>query len=985
MTPYVRRLTLLGSAASAAMMIASAASAQNAAPLTEAPAGAGGDAAALDTIVVTGTRLQASGFTTPVPVTVTSAAKIQERAKVNIADSLNELPSFQPTQGPTQAQKNASSTQGGSTLDLRGLGGGRTLVLLDGKRYITPDVSGIPTNLIDRVEVVTGGASAQYGSDAVAGVINFILNDRLEGIKAGAQYGFSQHGDNLEPAVNFAVGHSFADGKIHVIAGADWSKNEGVSSQYDRDWGLQEYNVIGLGSARGNLPANLLTPYGQYANMTTGGIINKGPLAGTAFGAGGSTYQFNYGSIVGANNNNMVGGLNNNYGLTPTSQQRIEQPTSRLSTLMRATFDVTPDTSVYIEGSYAQNRVDTSSSFSIRSSEIGEVPILASNPYLPAAVAAQVAATGSTVSVGGVNVPGFNLGRLWTDLGQWGAVDTNRTYRGVAGVKTNLWHDWKLDAFFQYMEWDQDNLLFPVNKARFFQAAYAVRDASGNIVCGPLSSNPYFLNQSAAARATLIANAAVGGGGACVPLNPFGPNNNKAAQSYIRQNYDQSVVTKQLSGSATISGSPFSTWAGPVSLAFGGEWRRDSNNNTGDSVAQNGGYYEFNATPLVGSQGVYEGFAEVGVPLLKDSPIGKSLNFDGAVRRTHYEYSGWVTTWKVGGNYEPTDWLRIRATESRDIKAPTVGNLFSVGGGALWPVVVQVTDPATGKVSSVNTSVQGASAGSTSVKPEVANTFTGGFVLSPRWGFLNGLRISADYFNITVDGLISSLTPPTVLQRYYAGQAQYAQYITFDPNAVGGIGRVVGTVTNQNQLKTDGVDLNIDYRVPLSDWNIPGQLSISTLVTWVDQLATFTTVGTSVSKANRVGGDVFGSQGGPVPRYRGTVTVNYNLGRFGSTVQVRGFSGFRFGTNLIGPGQAGYSPALSNSINDNSMPGTAYWSLQLRYDVLREGSRSLQVYAQADNLFDKDPPGGAIVMTQGGGIPYDLIGRTFKIGARFTM
>ena len=967
-----RRLALLASAATATFMIASSAFAEDAPKAADA----------VDAIVVTGTRLQASGFTTPVPVTVTSAAKIQERAKVNIAESLNELPSFQPTQGPTQAQKNASSTQGGSTLDLRGLGGGRTLVMLDSHRFIVPDVSAIPVNLLDRVEVVTGGASAQYGSDAVTGVVNFIINDKLEGIKAGAQYGFSQRGDNHEPALNFAVGHSFAEGKIHVIAGVDWSKNDGVSSQYDRDWGQLEYGVVGLAAnhAALGLPGNLLVPHGQYASMTTGGLITTGPLRGTAFGPGGTTYAFQYGPIVGQNSGNMVGGPNNNPGLTPTSQQRIEQPTSRFASLGRVTFEVTPSTTLGIEGSYAQNRVDTRSSFSVRTSEVGDIPILASNPYLPAAVAAQVAATGSTISVGGVPTPGFMLGRLNTDLGQWGALDTNRTYRGLVTLKSNIWRDWKLDTYFQYMEWDQDNLLFPVNQARFYQAAYAVRDpATGNIVCGPTSSNPYFLAKAPAAQATLNANLLVGKGGSCVPLNPFGPNNNQAAQAYIRQSVDQDVVTKQLSGAATINGSPFSTWAGPVSLAFGGEWRRDSNNNTGDSVALNGGYYEFNATPLVGSQGVYEGFAEVGIPLLKDSQFGKALNFDGAVRRTHYEYSGWTTTYKVGGNYQPNDWLMVRATESRDIKAPTVGNLFSVGGGALWPVNVLSNG------AFVATSVQGASAGSTTVKPEVANTFTGGFVLTPKWGFLNGFRMSVDYYNIVVNGLISSLTPPTVLQRYYAGQTQYAQYITFDPSALGGIGKVTGVTTNQNQLKTDGVDLNIDYRIPLSDFNVPGQLTMSALVTWVDELATFSTVGTSVTKANRVGGDVYGSQGGPVPRYRSTITFNYNLNRFGATLQTRMFSGFQFGTNFVGPGQRNYSTSLSNSINDNSMPGMAYWSLQLRYDVIRQGSRSLQVYASADNLFDKDPPAASIVMTQGGGIPYDLIGRTFKVGARFTM
>jgi len=940
----------------------------------------------LDEIVVTGTRLQASGFTTPTPVTVQGAAKIQERARVNVAESLNELPSFQPTQGPAQAQKNASSTQGGSTLDLRGLGGGRTLLMIDSHRLISPDVSNIPTNLLDRVEVVTGGASAQYGSDAVAGVVNFILNDRLEGLRLNAQYGFSQRGDNKEPAINAAFGHAFADGKIRMIVGADWSKNDGVDSQYERGWGRREPGVVGLPANRAaGLPANLLTDYAQWSNMTTGGVVNSGPLRGLVFGPGGSTSQFVYGSPLGANN--MVGSRDNpNYGLTSTSQQRLLNPTRRLATLARFNFEVTPDTTVSIEGAYSRNQVRTDSSFSIRTSEatIGDIPILATNPYLPAAVAARIAATGSTINVGGQQVPGFLLGRLNTDLGQWGAIVTNNVYRGVASVKSKIWRDWTLDAYFQYSEVSQDNNLFPVNTARFYQAAYAVRDpATGNIVCGPTATNPYFLSKSAAQRDILNANIANGGvfaSGSCVPLNPFGPNNNAAAQDYIRADFKQVVSTRQLVGAAAISGSPFATWAGPVNLAFGGEWRRDSQHQNSDNVAINGGYYEFNATPLDGSSGVYEGFAEVGVPLLKDSSWGRALDFNGAVRRTHYQYSGWVTTWKVGGTYDPTDWLRIRATESRDIRAPSLGNLFGVGGGALWPVSVRLPDGST-----IATSVQGATNGSLDVKPEIANTFTGGFVLTPKWGMLDGLRVSVDYYNIKVNGTIGSLSPPTVLQRYYAGQTQYAQFITFDPSAPGGIGRITGTTTNLNKLKTSGVDLAVDYTVPLDHFNIPGRLNVTALVTWVNEMTTVSTVGSTTTESNRVGGDVYGSQGGPIPRYRSNVTVNYDLGKFGATVQARMFSGFQFGTNFVGPGQVGYSPTLPNSINDNSAPGLAYWSLQLRYNVIDEGARRLQIYGTADNLFDKDPPPAALVMTQGGGIPYDLIGRTFRIGARLTM
>ena len=981
MTSNVRRLMLLASAATATAMFGSAAWAQSAPPLPTQNAAAPSANDAVDQIVVTGTRLQASGFTTPTPVTVQSSLAIQERGKQNIADALNEIPSFQPSSGPTQAQRNACSTCSASTVDLYGLGSGRTLILLDGRRFVglspggQPDLGNIPTNLIDRVETVTGGASAQYGSDAVAGVVNFILNDKLEGIKANAQYGFSQRGDALEPGVNFAVGHTFADGKIHVIAGVDWSKNEGTGTQYTRDWGKLEPGVVGLTASRpAGTPANVVTNYQEWSAETTGGIITAGPLRGTAFGPGGAPYQFNYGSLVGPTL--MVGGPNNNYGLSYTSQQRLENPTSRFSALSRVTFDVTDSTQVFIEGSFGRNRVNNNSSFSQQDN--GDIPVLTSNPYLPASVAAQAIATRSTISVGGAQVPGFMLGRLNTDLGQWGGIQTNKVYRGVVGFKTNLWRDWKMDGYFQYGENDEDVDLFPVNTARFYQAAYAVKDpTSGNIVCGPTSTNPFFLNKNAKQQAILNTDLAIGSPGPCVPLNLFGPNaNSTAARNYIRQNYDNSYVTKQLVGAINFSGSPFSTWAGPVNLAFGGEWRRDSSNNSGDQVALNGGYTEVNFTALTGSNGVYEGYAETGVPLLKDSMIGKSLDLDAAIRHTHYEYSGWVTTWKIGGTYEPTGWLRVRATESRDIKAPTVANLFSQGSVVLF----QATNPANG----VTDSLASKTVGNPNLLPEVANTFTGGFVVSPKWGFLNGFRMSVDYFDIKLNGAIGSISAPQVLQRYSAGQTQYAQYITFD-NSPLGISLISAPSANLNTLKTNGIELEADYRVPLSDFNVPGRLDITARAVNTIRLGTYSTVGGVTTQSNRVGGTAFGDQSGPVPRWKSTITFNYDVGRFGTTIQTRMFSDFLYGTQYIGPGQAGYSPALPNSIGNNHVPGLAYWNMQIRYNLIQEGSRTLQLWASADNLFDKDPPILAWSMSQAGGIPYDFVGRTFKIGARFTM
>jgi outer membrane receptor protein involved in Fe transport len=974
MTDISRRALLLASASAACAMMASSSWAQDAA---KAPG-------QVEEVVVTGSRLQASGFTTPTPVTVVGEARIEDRAKVNIADALNEIPSFQPTQGPSQATRNVSGQQGASTIDLRGLGAGRTLVLLDGRRYVpvapsgVVDVSVIPTNLIQRVEVVTGGASAQYGSDAVAGVVNFILNDKLEGLKATAQYGFSEHGDNLEPAINIAAGHGFLGGRLHVIAGADYSKNDGVGSQYSRDWGRKETGIVSLGANRpAGTPANVLANYQEFSALTTGGLITSGPLKGTAFDGGGNPYPFQYGSLVGPTL--MVGGPSNgNYGNSFTSQQNLVNPTERLSTLARANFELTPSVNLYGEFSYSRNVVNTQG-YSLQNlgnatlggtSATGGFQIGITNPYLPASIVSAMKADG---------IAAFDLGRLSTDIGIWHGNATTTVLRGVVGAKGEVFGNWKWDAYLQDGESAQANVMFPTDKARLMAASDVITGPNGQPMCAPIATNPYFTSApSALELANRIADL---GSATCVPANLIGINKVSAdAANYIRSEFNQAVIVRQYVAAANLSGSPFSTWAGPVSVAAGGEYRRDSAYQSADpnGVGLRGGFLEFNGTPLSGSNDVAEGFFETGAPLLRDSMFGKALDFNAAVRETHYQLSGYVTTWKVGATYDPVDWFRIRVTKSRDINAPRISQLFSQGGGANYVV----TNPSNG----VTDSVQGRTNGNPGLTPEVADTFTGGFVFSPKWEWASGFRMSVDYYNITINGVISSLQPPQIVDRYYRlGQTQYAPYFLFDNSALG-FSRVTGTFVNLDQLKASGVDFEADYRVPIERVGAPGRLSVTALASFANQLATIDVTGGVTTVTDRVGQTTgAGTQGGPIPKWRETITFDYNVGNLGVTLQSRIFSGFVANTNLVGPNSPNYNPAAGNSINDNFAPGGIYWNTQLRYDIRKSPDHTLQAFLNIDNLFDKDPPAYALSLTSAGGIPYDFVGRSFKVGFRLTL
>jgi len=950
---------LLISTAAAATSFASAALAQDAAPPPVAAADAG---EAVETIVVTGTRLQASGFTAPTPVTVTGSQAIENRAKLNVAEALNEIPAFIPSSGPSQATRNFSAALGFSTVDLRGLGAGRTLVLLDGRRLVpgTPsglvDVSVIPTNLIDRVETVTGGASAAYGSDAVAGVVNFVLRDRLEGVRGGVQAGTSEHGGNTEYGANIAVGHGFLDDKLHVIAGVDWSRNDGILSQYEREWGAREAGYVGLSANRpAGVPANVLG-YGHHMTaMTPGGIINNGPLRGTAFGPGGVPFKWDYGTLAGPTY--QLGG--DGFGYSDSSIRHLVHPTERLVSLVRLNYDVSPTTTLYVEGGFARGRVNTQGS---EPRTPDPVLITLANPYIPAATRAAMVAAGIT---------SFNLGRYSDEFGPGTNEAINKMQRGVVGAKGTIFGKWNWEAFVGSGRTITHAAFRNASSTRFYQAVNAVMGPNGVPVCGDVTTTPWFRGKDANRQQQILDTINFTGSSksnVCAPFNPFGKGSpSQASIDYIRTEFDQRIIITQNVAAANVSGSPFSTWAGPVQVAFGAEGRRDGAKQNADNCGINACNDGVNLVPLEGSSAVYEFFGETGIPLLKDSRFGRSLEFNGAIRRTHYRYSGWVTTWKVGGTYEPTDWLRLRATQSRDIAAPSVTQLFQLGAAN----GLAITHPITG----VSASVRTLTTGNRNLEPETGDTFTGGFVLTPRGGLLDGLRLSMDYYHISVKGVIGSVGGAEVVRRYFVlGQKQYADFITFD-NSDMGFSFINVQLQNLTQRLIDGIDLEASYRVPIDRLNLPGRFNISTLVSWTNRFQTIDDSTGTRTVVNQVG---YG-----IPRWRTNTTFNYDLGRFSTTLSARSFSGSRINRSWIGPDDPTYNPALPNSTNYNHAPRLMYWNLSARYDIIREGNRQLQLYAVVNNLFDKDPPIVAMPLTEGGGIQYDFVGRDFKVGARF--
>jgi len=900
---------------------------------------AGGEVPVTD-IIVTGSRLATRGFSAPTPVTTLAADDLAKRGLSGIGQAVNELPAFRPSTTPATNQL-GSQQIGAVFADLRGLGAARTLVLIDGRRHVPTTLTGqvdlnvIPSILIQRAEVVTGGASAAYGSDAVAGVLNLIMDTRFTGVKGEVSSGISEQGDNAEYKASIAGGMSFADGRGHIIVGGEYVKNRGAGDAYSRSWGQKEWQQIrNPGWPSNGLPNRILASNAHFTSLAEGGLITAGPLKGTTFLSDGTPTQFVYGDLAGTQY--QVGG--SGYGETFLKGIYLSVPLERYSAFTHAEFDATDSLTLFGELSYSKS---TGYSHGPQPRDQGTITIQRDNAYLPDALAAMMDQAGVT---------SFTMGRLSTDLGFPQAKSVTPALRALGGLKGQINSNWSYDAYYQYGRVNYRSMIDGVRvESRWAQSYDAVKNSDGAIVC----------------RSTL-ADPADG----CVPVNLFGNGSiSDEARDYLTDTqWSRRHITQQVVA-ANLRGSPFSTWAGEASLAIGGEWRRDRVTATSDAISQINGFNYGNPKPIHGRVAVKEAYAEVGVPLLRDSSLGKALDLNGAIRRTDYSTSGAVTTWKVGATYTPIAGLRLRATKSRDIRAPNISELFT---GSQYGTT-QVIDSVTGSQRLTQTETRG----NVDLLPERANTFTAGIVLEPV--FAPGLRFSADYYDVNIKGAIATLGAQTLIDRCNAGATEFCQYITR------GSGNLISLITlaqlNLNRVRTRGIDFELDYRLPVSRFisSSDATLGFRLVANYAIDLITTDSSG-SIDRAGQTGLAV-GATGG-VPRYTLNGTISYADGPFTLTTNMRYIPRGIYDVTLVGPQDEGYSPTLSNSINDNRVASAFYTNIS--FDFAIGEKRNVHFFGVVNNLFDKDPPvaPGTSVTNP---VLFDVIGRSYRVGMRFAM
>ena len=945
----------------------------------------------LDEIVVTGSRVVRDGYEAPTPVSVIGVEELNSMATANIADSINRLPALASSLSTRGGSSTADMTGGINNLNLRGINPTRTLVLVDGKRIVgstlagfnnnggAVDINTVPTGLVSRVDIVTGGASAAYGSDALAGVVNFVFDKEYTGVKGDIQGGISTYGDNENYKVELTVGVPFAGGKGHFLAYGENGFENGARRE-DRKWsednlaiavnpayapgnGQPQYitmaNFNPSTATYGGLVTTCAAPAGSPAyNLTT----NPCPLRGTQFLEGGSPAPYRLGTISGQVQTGGDG--TNRYDRISAIVTRL----MRANTYFRASYDLADNVNAFAEfgWAYTLNR----SADSVPQFQLGSLTIQQDNAFIPASVRATMTAN---------NITNFTLGT--TLVGQvpgFGNKNERTQRRYVAGVEGNFdafEKNWTWDAYYQRSTTHAsvrtpDDLQSGLGSTVFRSAIDAVvNPANGQIVC----------------RVNIDANPANDLPG-CVPFNVMGTNvNSSAAVDYVTDTGYALIYLQQDVAAFSVSGDAFELWAGPVSVATGIEHRVEKVGGIASFKDINRHFFAGNFTASSGKYSVTEGFLETVIPLASDESWAKQLDLNAAVRATDYSTSGFVATWKVGATWKPVDDLTFRATRSRDIRAPNLGDLFLAGRSGTGTVLDKFNaDRATVIVT------RAAGCDPTAgcfLTPEKADTTGLGIVFQP--SFLPGFGASVDFFNIDIKDAIVTLGSQNYVDRCFAGETALCGYIERD--ASGAIAAVKVLPANVLSQTARGIDFETSYRFQLSDFveSWDGGITLRALASKYLKLETidgaFTVDGAGVL-ADGAGG--FASTGGMfAPDIKYLVSATYSGEAFSSTLTARGWNSGVYNNSVVvcTTGCPASTVAVPTIGFENKVPGVVYIDLALNYKLMGD---TTEVFLVTENLFNKQPPivgaaPGNAFYSGLGNKQYDLVGRAFRLGARF--
>lgn len=950
-------------------------------------------AASEPSIVITGSRIKRPEIESPVPVAVLGQQSLLQDAAANISDTINELP--QVAIGTTRTNTNfLTSGTGVSTINLRSLGSSRTLVLVNGRRFIggfagAPDVdiNNIPTDFIDRVEVVTGGSSAVYGSDAVAGVVNFILKDRFDGVQLRAQGGQTFRGDDPTYFASITAGQSLLGDRLHLIGNFSWDKDEGLRSR-DRAISNQDCSfffsnnpLTGQDEICGPTAYSTVASQGRFQLVgSTGAALGRAPSRPILPG-GTSLFTFDP-------TNELVNGFPVGSGFNRNGERLISVPLRRELATGVANFDVTPEIRLFTELTYSHVKSDAHiEPLAVGSLNSGSITpgindINIDNPFIPADIAAAIAAANSDAST--TNDVGFIAFRRRSNEIFDRSNHTDRhTFRAASGAKGTLLGKYNWEVSYVYGRMHDDNTTEDINIQNYNNAVDAIRVGPGNVLGVDI------VCRDPAARAA-----------GCIPMNLFGHNTiDPAAAAYViaavPRTFD--VVNKQHVVTASISGPIATLWAGDVNVALGGEYRKETTNATHDPLTIAGLNSGNQLSNLSGGFHVWEAFGEINVPLLRDLSFTKFLGVNGAARYSKYSTTGSNWSYNIGAEWQPIKDLRFRTQYAKAVRAPNISELFSQANETFPSITDPCNVPTVGLTNSTTggfaalcravpeiaaaiaangkfgpytladlQTINGFNLGNPDLDVETGKTLTVGAVFTP--SFVPGLGLTVDYYDIKVTDAIAGFGRNFEIQQCVLDPASpFCAFVFRDP-VTGFIRRVDSQQFNIASLKNRGVDVGLTYGRSLHllpDDRLNFDLKWTHLINNSQQ-----------ATSDDAPVDFAGTFGRGFSRDSAFLRTSYKFGIVTFGWQTNYLSGGPF-TRAFGV----FGDPRVNALNEVH----DYWlhDAQLRFDP----NKKITLFFNVDNVFDKKPQllPGALEGTPTGletSPDMDVFGRRFQAGVR---
>lgn len=907
-------------------------------------------------IVVTGSRIITNGNNSPTPVTVVATEQLQATTPTNIYDALQKLPSFLPSGGQRVAGT-GSTNSSGNYLNLRSLGPQRLLLLLDGHRLPPTSSTGavdtniLPQMLVKRIEIVTGGASAVYGSDAVSGVVNYIIDRDFNGVRVEASKGISQRGDVPTTRAGIAAGTSLFGGRGHIEASFEHFDSGGLDSPKLRKWGPQWCTLGGGTIAQ---PYQVELPHCANGRSNFGGVFLAGPLNLLGFNGSRQLVPFNAGTPV-------PPGVINLNGEGAYLDQSMLADLNTDQAFGRFDFDLSDNVHFYAQGGYTDsyNANDYVNVFLTAQRVNHENPFLRAT--LTPAQRAALDANPTTFS---------SFFKIEDTAPDFRVVSTTKTALATAGLTGDI-GGFRWDVSYSYSQVKQrTSMLNNLDVAKYMAASDVVTNpANGQPVCRVTLTNPGLYP-------------------GCEPLDIFGvEGTTPAAWDKVRTRTTYLLTSTMHDVAGSIGGTLLDNWAGPVQVNLSGDYRHNSINTVTNAIPApinctglastscGTGLYALNfvlgtAANVAASQEVYEGALEANIPLLRDFVLAKSLDLNLAGRYTHYSTSGSVKTWKAGLDWHVTDDLRFRGTISRDIRAPTLYDLQ----GPTTIALGTFDDLFHTKINS-GTAIQ--TGANPDLVPEKADTFTVGAVYRPSW--LPGFSLAVDYYKIKIDNAIASLsgTNPIVQQLCQLDNGTgpycslYVRPLPFsDRTAANYPTRVLSQPVNVANIKTHGVDGEVNYVFD----GLGGKFHLRGLVSYQPSF-------TQVQFSNQPTIEIAGTVGVPgvvsaIPTWRVATFIGYDAGPLSVNVQNRWRSKVRYNKD-----------SRFIYTTDATVPAVSYTDLAFSYTIPHKGFTG-EFFVAVENVFDKQAPlyTGQSATTSIGVYPAlpadDVIGRHFTAGFR---